>query len=59
MQPCCLFYKFITDVGWGIVIMDVLVRINGARSEETKESATVNLASWALSHASQIWNDES
>jgi len=39
--------------------MDDLVRRNRERSEETKDFATANLASWALSHALHIWNDES
>lgn len=45
------FYNFITDNVWGIVVIDVLVRKNGARSEAINELATVNLASQATSPA--------
>jgi len=51
------FFKFITDGSWSIVFTDVLVKRNGARDEETKESAIVYLASRAMSLASQEYND--
>lgn len=34
----CALYKFITNDAWGIVVMGVLVRRNGARNEEINES---------------------
>lgn len=36
MWPCYCFYKFITDDSWDIVVKDVLVRRNEARSEENR-----------------------
>jgi len=44
---------FIIDDASGIVVTSVLVRINGASNEETKELVTANLASWAMNSASE------
>lgn len=49
----CFSYKFISNDTWGTIVTDVLVKRNGARNEEIKESAIVNLASQATYPASR------